>query len=236
MKANLEVYWDNKTKTYEIKNISSVMFKIFGFDGDTSSVIGTTLSIPKLISHLDMLRDSTVQFIEFLYTIGIKTYSVKIVKDSPISFLILFSFLVEETIYEPIDYDKDTSIEFFEGAEKILTNDKALDYTYNFRDRSKDEINLEVLYTVRAIKEQIKEDRAEILQRLIIQTDKINILEKESISQKDISIFNLIKLLGIGWMLLFILCMALFNQLIAYPLTKPIVNFITNQTVNSSND
>ena len=200
---------DNDT-SFNISDISLDALKIFGLEKkDYTNLKNMELAIPFLVSYLNLLKHSTTTFIEFLYNIDNIIYKFKIVKE-PLK------------NKEYIIYFEDTSLKiktqsvtesFVKDYLDFTSTDKNLLDILDLQNKDSQTINLEVIYLLKNIQEELKQ--------LKIRDEEH---ENQFIEKKEFSIFYVIEKLGIRNLILFLFVISLIESFILEPLILPIGN------------
>jgi hypothetical protein len=154
VKSNLNVQWDDKLKQYLIVDISPFILRLFEIEGTVEGLLGNPLALPTLVRYLDLVRKSTIHFIEFLYDIGDLRYTVKIVEEKQhytIIFESIFCNIKDIAVAEPIVDIDDT---FLKDVEGLFTNDKTISEIFALRNATQENVGLEILYVVKKVQEQ----------------------------------------------------------------------------------
>ena len=237
MKSNLSVSWDEEQKSWLITDISLSILSIFGLPPDKEQAIGTTVQIPEFLKYLDLLKTSSIQFIDFLYSISDKKYSIKIIKESLSSFIILFTLLLDETEYEMIEGDtlSPSDIAFFNNVNAFLTNDNALESTYLLKDAHKEKINLEIYYAIKLIQQELNESIVKSIKKNKEQDSRLNYLERNMVKKNNFSFNYLLRKTGWPTIVFTLVIVSLFNQLFVSPFTTKIIDTLKNELIESFN-
>lgn len=200
---------DNDT-SFNISDISLDALKIFELEKkDYTNLENMELAIPFLVNYLKLLKHSTTTFIEFLYNIDNIIYKFKIVKEP---------FKDKEYII----YFEDTSLKiktqsvtesFVKDYLDFTSTDKNLLDILDLQNKDPQTINLEVIYLLKNIQEELKQLKSRDEEH-----------ENQFIEKKEFSIFYVIEKLGIRNLILFLFVISLIESFILEPLILPIAN------------
>ena len=236
MKSNLSVSWDEEQKSWLITDICSSILSIFGLPPDKEQAIGTTLQLPEFLKYLDLLKTSSIQFIDFLYSISDKKYSIKIIKEDENSFVMLFTLLLDKTEYEMVEGDTAPSdVDFFNHVNAFLTNDNALESTYLLKDATKEKINLEIYYAIKLIQQELNESIVKSIKKNKEQDSRLNYFERNMVKKDNFSFNYLLKKTGWTTIVFTLVIVSLFNQLFIRPFTTQIIDTLKNELIESFN-
>lgn len=215
MKKTLTVL--KKNNKFLIQDISTSLLKIFELDtNQLDSIKNTELVTPFLVNHLKLLDSSTINFIEFLYNLETKIYKIKINREDSFLFTIYFE---DSYVYFPKpELEKDC----LNNYEEFIVNDQDLIDTINLKDKKPEIINLEMIYILKKIKEEIKEIK------LNNDNQDDRFIEKDSFSLSFI-----IEKLGIKNIILLLFLLSLIESFIIEPFLHPIVNKVYEQVEDS---
>lgn len=196
-----------KEDKYLILDISVSLINLFGLSfNNYPDIKNTELALPFLITHLKLLEISTVNYIEFLYNLKDEIYKIQIVKNENFTFTIFFensNFKIKSNILE------DSCLNNYE---EFITNDKDLVDVINLKNKSPETINLEMIYLLKKIKEEIIELKASNEEQ-----------ESKFIEKDAFSLFFILEKLGLKNLILFLFIISLFESIIIEPFLNPMV-------------
>lgn len=207
MKNTITVTCENNT--FIIQDISFYLLHLFRLE-ETSKIIGSELTISFLINHLQLLQNSTLKFIEFFYRLNKVIFKIQILKGESDTYTI---FLEESS------NDLELSIDFentcINDSYQFIEKDKDLLEILSLRNKDSKTIQLEMIFLLRKIKEDITELQALNKE----QEDKF--IEKEAFTLSFI-----IEKLGFKNLILCLFLMSLIQVIFIEPFIQPVIKNI----------
>ena len=232
MKSNLNVRWDEKLKQFIIVDISPFILRLFEIEGTVEGMINNPIVLPTLVSYLNLVRNSTIHFVEFIYDINEIRYIVKIVEERDcytVIFESLFCNVKEIDITDPIP-DIDNS--FLQDVEGLFTNDKTISEVFALRNAGQENIGLEVLYIVKKVQEQLEEWKSEYRDKCSITEKRLDEFEDEYIKEKDLDFYYVLGKVGIKRLIILLFVLSIVETTAIEPFITPIVNQMKESITN----
>lgn len=207
MKNNITVLSLNNK--FIIEDISLYLLHFLNFD-TTSKIIGTELTIPFLINHLQLLESSTVKYIEFFYRLENTIFKIQILKAENKQYTIS---LEDSNINLEISEDFENS--YINTSFDFIDKDKDLVEIINLKNKDTKTIQLEMIFLLKKIKEEIKE------------LQNVNEKQEDKFIEKDsLSLSFVIDKLGFKNILLFIFVLSIIESIFIEPFIQPVVKNI----------
>lgn len=236
VKSNLNVRWDDKLKQFIIVDISPFILRLFDIEGTVEGMINSPIVLPTLVSYLNLVRNSTIHFIEFVYDINESHYTVKIVEEKncyTVVFESLFSHIKEITPFEPVPNIDDT---FLQDVQGLFTNDKTISEIFALRNATQENVDLEILYVVKKVQEQLMELKEDYKERWRKYEEKIEEIEDEYVKSEDLSVFYFLHKIGVKNLIVLLFILSIIETLFLEPFILPIINQVKDSIVNIVDD
>lgn len=201
MKNTLSVKLRNDK--YIISDISIALFPFFNFSS-TDKVIGTELKTSFLISYLNLLKNSTINYLEFFYKIEKSIFKIQIIKQENENYILYF----EDSGIDELTHFTQTCNDTIKN---FLETDKDLIELINLKNKDLKTYQLEIIYLLKNIREELKE----LKEKNIEQDDLF-------IQKENFSLSFIIEKLGVKNLILFLFAISLIESFILEPLIQPI--------------
>lgn len=206
-----------KESDFYIIDISISLLKIFDIDESCHPDLkNTKLELPFLISYLHLLDSSTINYLELFYDIKGEMFTIQIVKKDDTNYLIFF----DSAIFNKKDDCFAESC--FTNYSEFTTNDKDLLDVIKLKNKTPETINLEMIYLLKKIQEEVKE---------LKENDSAQ--ENKFIEKEIFSLPFLIAKLGFRNLILFLFAISLIESFIIEPFLQPVVNQVKDHLENS---
>lgn len=230
MKMSLSVQWNGKG--YVIMDISPAVLRLLNITGKTEDVIGADLVLPLCIKYLDLIRKSPIHYMEVLYPIGEISYTVKIVEDNK-NYTLFF-----ESLFCPVSSIQETDIDnsFFDDVNNILSNDKTITEIFALRNASKENINLEILYTVKKMQEDVTEIKQDYKHSFDKIDKEIDLIKATYIKEEVLTFYYVLEKIGIKKFIVFLFIVTLLETIVFQPLINPIYHQFVDSIFNVADD
>lgn len=231
MKSNLNVQWDIELEKYLIVDISPYILRLFDIQGSVEGLLNSVLSLPTLIKYLDLVRKSNIHYVEFLYDIKDFRYTVKIVEEKKV-YTIIFESVFSNT--KDIDIQEqsiDIDDSFFADVEGVLTNDKTISEIFALRNATQENINLEILYVVKKVQEQLTELKEDYKEKHDSYDRKIDAIEENYLRKDEFTFYYFLEKIGVKKLLVFIFLISFVETIVIEPFIVPILKQISNSIV-----
>lgn len=228
--------WDKNTEQYLIVDISPFILRLFEIEGTVEGLLGMNLSLPTLVSYLNLVRNSTIHYIEFLYDIDEHRYTVKIVEEKEVFTIIfesLFCNIKEGKSSEPIIHIDD---EFLKDVEGLFTNDKTISEIFALRNATQENVGLEILYVVKKVQEQLEELKINNNKQCSIYDDRLKQVEENYIKEKDLDVYYVLAKIGFKKFIILIFILSLIETTMIEPFILPIINQMRESIINILDD
>lgn len=236
VKSNLNVRWDENLGQFLIVDISPFILRLFGIEGTVEGMINNPIVLPTLVSYLNLVKNSTIHFIEFLYDIDDLRYTVKIVEEKDcytIIFESLFCNVKDIGITEPIPDIDDT---FLHDVEGLFTNDKTISEIFALRNATQENVELEILYIVKKVQEQLEEWKTEYQNKSSVAEKRLDDFEDEYIKEKDLDFYYVLGKVGIKRLIILLFVLSIIETTAIEPFITPIINQMKESVTNVIDD
>jgi len=221
MKSSLSVRWDKSE--YVIVDVSPAVLKILDINSKAEDVIGNPLSLPLCIKYLDLVRKSPIHYMEVLYPIKEVSYTVKIVEEGQL-FTLYF-----ESLFCPVSpkiYSSSIDNSFFEDVEEMISNDKTITEIFSLRNASKENINLEILYIVKKLEEELKNLKKDAVTVHDNIHKEIEDIKQNYVKDADINFYYVLERIGVKKFIIFLFIIAVIESVLLEPFIAPILKQI----------
>jgi hypothetical protein len=180
-----------------------------------------------------MVRNSAVDHVSFTYLAKEELYCVNIKRELGIMYQISLTPFDDGCTFEMVDDGSGEESDFFANAEQILTNDPHLEDTLAFKDFSKKDTTLEILYSIRKLQNETKDHNSKVDTTLEYFKSRLDHLENRTNKYRDLKGFKLIQNLGIKYSIIIILTILIMNQWIYTPISRPLIQIIQDSFDNN---
>jgi hypothetical protein len=193
-----------------IQDISFYLLHLFNLENQ-SKVIGSELPISFLINHLQLLENSTLKYIEFFYRFNKTIFKIQILKGEQS----LYTIFLEDS-----GNDLDLSLDFENSCVntgfEFIEKDKDLLEILSLRNKDPKTIQLEMIFLLRKIKEEITELQV------------LNKEQEEKFIEKEAFTFSfIIEKLGFKNLMLCLFVMSLMQVIFIEPFLQPVIKNIS---------
>lgn len=215
MKKTLTLY--KEKEKFLVKDISPSLLNILKkIQEDNSFDKGSEMTPSFLLTHLKLLEKSTVNYINFLYPLEENVLQIQIIKKKEGTFIIFLesSFLNNEK--EVIEKS------YLTNYENFLEKDKKVIDILNLKNRDPEIIQLEIIYLLKKIKEELKELK-----------EKHEKQEEKFIEKEIFTLSYIIDKLGIKNIIIVLFCLSTIESLVIEPFLQPIVESAYDQIEKS---
>jgi hypothetical protein len=208
MKNTLTVLPENNK--FIIQDISFYLLQLFNLESQ-NKIIGSELTISFLINHLQLLENSTLKYIEFFYKLDKTIFKIQILKGEQK----LYTIFLEDSVND-LDCDIDFENSCVNTGFEFIEKDKDLLEILSLRNKDAKTIQLEMIFLLRKIKEEITELQV------------LNKEQEEKFIEKEAFTFSfIIEKLGFKNLMLCLFIMSLIQVIFIEPFIQPVIKNIS---------
>jgi hypothetical protein len=236
MKTTLSLEYNADSDSFLICDISLELAILLDFDENKLNELkGKDLTISYLTSYLRLIKQSNISFLEFFYRIKKTLYQIKILKKDDSFFIVFFENIDLHKFYEMPNLeiqsldDKRLTSEFHKDYTKVIKEDQDLVELLNAKAKDKETIDLEILFLMRKLKDDLEQIKTEIKSIHQETNRQIDNIESTFLRKVDFNLVYLVAQTGIKKIFFFLLFISLIETMLFEPLLQPLMKNIGHQ-------